>query len=95
MAKKTVRFSKTDVDGLPDDSPVVYKILTEGGRNNYTGVAQRGRVRARVSEHLPGRRDAVPGASVEIEQTSSIKQAREKEARILRRSHPRYNIRGV
>ena len=37
MATKTVPFNKTGIGNLPDDKPVVYKIETEGGRNNYTG----------------------------------------------------------
>lgn len=42
MAKKTVNFNKTGIEKLPNNKPVVYKILTESGGNNYTGIAQRG-----------------------------------------------------
>jgi len=94
MARKTVGFNKTGVDKLPDDKPVVYRILTEGGRNNYTGVAKRGRVQERLREHLPGEKDYVPGARVQIEQVDSIREAREKEARIIARSKPRHNKQG-
>ena len=44
MAKKTVDFNKTGIEKLPNNKPVVYKILTEGGENNYTGIAKKGRV---------------------------------------------------
>ena len=54
MAKKTVTFNQKGIEKLPDNKPVVYKILTEGGKNNYTGSAQRGRVQERLKEHLPG-----------------------------------------
>jgi len=94
MARKTVGFNKTGMDKLPDDKPVVYRILTEGGRNNYTGVAKRGRVQERLREHLPGEKDYVPGARVQIEQVDSIREAREKEARIIARSKPRHNKQG-
>jgi len=94
MTQKTVPFTSQGIQKLPNDKPVVYKIKTPGGNNNYTGIAQRGRVRERLEEHLPGAKDAIPGSKVVIEQTSSIAEAREKEQRIIRRSQPKYNEQG-
>ena len=53
MDRKTVDFNKTGIGKLPNNKPVVYKILTEGG-NNYTGIAKKGRVGERLEEHLSG-----------------------------------------
>ena len=39
MASKTVPFNKKGIANLPNDKPVMYKVLTKGGKNNYTGVA--------------------------------------------------------
>ena len=94
MAKKTAKLTEQGISNLPDDKPVVYRILTEGGRNNYTGVAKRGRVQERLEEHLPGAKDFVPGSKVQIEQVSSIQAALEKEQHIIARSKPRYNEQG-
>ena len=94
MARKTVGFTKTAIAEVPDDKPVVYRILTEGGRNNYTGVAQRGRVQGRLAEHLPGAKDPIPGAKVQIEQMDSIAEARAREAAIIAESQPKYNEQG-
>jgi hypothetical protein len=94
MAKKTVDFNKTGIGKLPNNKPVVYKIITESGGNNYTGVAQRGRVRERLEEHLVSGREYIPGSRVEIEQMKSIEGAREKESRIISRSNPKYNKQG-
>lgn len=94
MAKKTVDFNKTGIGKLPNNKPVVYKILTESGGNNYTGIAQRGRVGERLEEHLVGSKDYVPGSKVQIEQMKSIEGAREKESRIISRSDPKYNKQG-
>jgi len=91
MAKKTMPFNQKGIEKLPDNKPVVYKILTEGGKNNYTGVAQPGRVQDRLREHLPGGKDRVPGAKVQIEQMNSIKDAETKESRIISRTKPPYN----
>lgn len=94
MVKKTVLFNQKGIEKLPDNKPVVYKILTDGDRNNYTGIAQRGRVQDRLREHLQGGKDPVPGARVQIEQMSSIKDAEAKEGRIIARTKPPYNEKG-
>jgi hypothetical protein len=89
MAQKTVKFTVEGISQLPNDKPALYKILTPNGNNNYTGVAQRGRVRERIMEHL----GEIPGAKVRIEQLKSIEEAREKETRVIKRSDPKYNRR--
>lgn len=94
MSKKTVRFSKTGISKLPDDKPVVYKIQTDGGKNNYTGIAKKGRVQERLAEHLAGEKDSIPGATVQIEQMPSISDARAKESRVISKLKPKYNKQG-
>ena len=94
MARKTVRFNKGGLEKLPEDKPVVYKIVTKGGANNYIGVAKRGRVQDRLSEHLPGGPDAIPGAKVVIEQMDKVADARQKEVNMIKRAQPKYNNRG-
>lgn len=94
MGKKTVDFNQSGIKNLPDNKPVVYKIQTESGKNNYTGTAQRGRVQERLMEHLPGAKDYVPGAKVQIQQTSTIDNARKTESRVIVQSKPKYNDRG-
>ncbi len=94
MGRKTVNFNESGIDKLPKDKPVVYKILTDQRRNNYTGVAQRGRVQERLREHLSDGKDYVPGSKVQIEQMPSIDKAREKEQGIISRSKPPYNKQG-
>ena len=90
--KKKARFSKAGIESLAQDKPVVYKIRNRAGTNTYTGVAKKGRVVERIEEHLPGGPDAIPGATtVEITQKSSIADAREAEARSIKRSKPKHN----
>ena len=94
MKTKSTTYNKTGISKLSDDKPVVYKIQSESGKNNYTGIAKRGRVRERLNEHLPGGKDYIPGSKVHIEQMDSIAEAREKESRIISRSKPKYNKQG-
>ena len=94
MAKKTVPFNQKGIEKLPDDKPVLYKIQTQGGKTNYTGVAKRGRVQERLTEHLAASKDPIPGASVQIEQMPSIGEAKAKEARVIARTKPPHNKKG-
>ena len=95
MPRKTVPFNKQGVEQLPQDKPVVYKILNQQDENIYTGVAKRGNVQERLKDHLPGGAEAIPGgAKVRIEQTPSIDEARRKETNIISRSKPKYNKEG-
>lgn len=94
MANKTVPFNQKGIVKVPDDKPVVYRILTEGGKTNYAGVAKRGRVQERLEEHLPGGKDPIPGTKVKIEQMPSIREAERKEAGVISRSKPPHNVKG-
>ena len=94
MAKKTVTNNKTGIGKVPNDKPVLYKIKTEGGTDNYVGVAKRGRVQDRLLEHLKGQADYVPGAKVQIEQCSTIAEARKKEAAAITKIQPKHNKQG-
>jgi len=86
MVKKT-KYNKTSIEKLPNDKPALYRIETESGSLNYTGIAQRGRVSDRIKEHL----GEIPGVKVTIEQFSSIADARAKEKNVISRNKPKYN----
>lgn len=94
MARKTVDLHKSGIAKLPEDKPVLYRVLTDGGKTNYAGIAKRGRVQERLEEHLPGEKDYVSGSKVQIEQLSRVDEAKEKETRVIARSKPKYNDQG-
>jgi predicted GIY-YIG superfamily endonuclease len=94
MAKKTVGFNRTGIEKVPDDKPALYIIKTEGGKPNYAGVAERGRVQDRLREHLPGGKDFVPGVKVQITQMGSISEARKAKEKIIASKQPKYNTQG-
>lgn len=87
MATKKVKYNPEGIENLPNDKPVLYRIETEGGKLNYAGIAKRGRVQERVAEHL----GEIPGATVQIEQFSSINDAQKKESNVIKRNQPKYN----
>lgn len=87
MGTKKAKYNKQGIGQLPNDKPVLYRIETESGGLNYAGIAKRGRVQERISEHL----SKIPGATVRIEQFSSISDAEKKESNVIKRNKPKYN----
>lgn len=87
MATKKVNFNKTKIADLPDDKSVLFRIETKTGSLNYVGVVARGKVQSHLTELL----GEIPGATVKIEQFDSIKDARKKQANVIKRSEPKYN----
>lgn len=90
--KKTSKMDKKDIEKLPNNKPVVYKIENKKDENIYTGVAKRGRVPERIKEHLPGGKDPIPGGvKVIIEQKPTIDDAKKSEKNIIGRTKPKHN----
>ena len=93
--KKSGKFDNEGIEGLAKDKPVVYKIEDDKRNLLYVGVAKRGRVEARLKEHMPDGVDPVRGgAKVRIQQKSSITEAQKAEARIIEKSQPPQNKQG-
>ena len=87
MGTRKVSYNKTKIADLPDDKSVLFRIETKTGGLNYVGVVARGKVQLHLTELL----GEIPGATVKIEQFDSIKDARKKQANIIKRSQPKYN----
>ena len=87
---KTIKFNISGIEKIPNNKPIIYKILTENNKVNYTGIAKRGRGQKRILEHI----GEIPGAKVKIEQMNSIEEARKKESNIITRTEPKYNKKG-
>ena len=87
MATKTVKYSKTGIADLPNESAVLYRLLTATGALNYIGVAARFKVTETVMAHV----GKIPGAKVRIEQFPTVAEARKKQKNVLKRGDTKYN----
>lgn len=95
VGKKSGKFDAQGIESLAKDKPVVYDIQNNAGDTLYTGVAKRGRVEARLKEHLPGGPDPIRGgAKVKINQKTNIAEAEKAEARAIKRKQPPQNKKG-
>ena len=88
--KMNVKFNSKGIGEIPATHPIVYRLKTRMGTINYIGVAQKGRARARLREHLNNPR--MTGFKVEIGQFHSIKDAKASEKNLIHRHKPKLNI---
>jgi predicted GIY-YIG superfamily endonuclease len=80
------KFNQTAIGAADNDNPVVYT-LKKGGNPVYVGIAQRGRVQERLTEHL----GEIPATEFSTRSYDSISEAREAEERKIKREKPKYN----
>ena len=90
MATKKINYSIFEIKSLPNNKPIMYTIQTASGRENYIGIAKKGRGQDRLIEHYGN----IPGAKIKIEQFGSIKDAQAKEGRMIKKNQPKYNKQG-
>jgi TIR domain len=88
---RTVSYTQDGINSLPNNKPIIYKILTEGGKNNFTGSAKRGDIHKTLRRHLEYGKNYVPGSRIYMERTNSIDEARKKANEIIKRTKPKYN----
>ena len=62
--KKSGKFDNEGIEGLAKDKPVVYQIEDDKRNLLYVGVAKRGRVEARLKEHMTDGVDPVLDGAV-------------------------------
>ena len=89
--KKTVKLTQAEISKLPVDKPVVYWILTKAKNVNYIGTAKRGEIQNAIANHLPGKKDYVPGHKVQIIRMDRIRHAQMKAKELIAKYAPRYN----
>jgi len=84
-ATKTVGYTRQGIAQLPEEQPVLYRIIDASGSMNYVGVAQKGFVRERLAGHL----GKISGVKVQIEQFDNLEDAMKKEVNVIRRAKAR------
>ncbi len=89
---RTKSFTKANIQNVPDNKTVVYKIKNDTGKNLYTGIAGRGRVRERLLEHKELKGESIPGATkFQIAQVENKDRAKKIETQIIKKEQPKFN----
>ncbi|MEA1929854.1 MAG: GIY-YIG nuclease family protein [Patescibacteria group bacterium] len=86
------KFDKTNVAKVPKNKTIVYELTNNAGENLYTGVAGRGNVQQRLTNHLQFKKDHIPGGTkFKVAQVENKPQALQIEKRIIGKEAPRFN----
>lgn len=87
------KFTKTNIENVPKDKAIIYKLRNASSKNLYTGIAGRGRVQDRLLEHKELKREKIPGATqFQFAQRKTKEIAEKIEQQIIRKEKPRFNI---
>lgn len=90
---RTQKFTKINIENVPKDKAIVYKLRNTAGKNLYTGIAGRGRVQDRLLEHKELKREKIPGATqFQFTQRKTKEIAEKIEKQIIRKEQPKFNI---
>jgi len=86
------KFNKTNVEKVPKDKTIVYEITNNAGQNLYTGIAGRGNVQQRLTDHLQYKKDHISGGTnFKIAQVKNKDVALKVEEQIIKKEAPKFN----
>jgi len=86
------KFTKTNIEKVPGNKAIVYKLKSITGENLYTGIAGRARAEERLLEHKELKRERIPGATrFQFSQVKDKYRAEQVEKQIIRKEQPKFN----
>lgn len=89
---RTQKFTKGNIENVPKDKAIVYKIKNASGVNLYTGIAGGGRVEDRLMEHKELKKEIIPGGTrFQIAQVKNKDRAEQIEKQIIKKEQPKFN----
>lgn len=89
---RTQKFTKANIENVPENKSIVYKIKSSGGENLYTGVAGRGRGQDRLLEHKELKKEEIPGGTkFQFAQVKNKDRAEQIEKQIIKKEQPEFN----
>ena len=90
--KNTQKFTKTNINKMPENKAIIYKIKNSKGENLYTGIAGRGRSQERLLEHKEIKKEKIPeGTKFQYVQVKNKDIAEKIEKQIIKKEQPEYN----
>jgi len=89
---RTQKFTKENIQQVPKDKAIIYKIKNINSDNLYTGIAGRGRVQDRLMEHKELKKEAIPGGTrFQFTQVKNKPRAEQVEKQIIKKEQPKFN----
>lgn len=94
MAKfnRSQKFTKANINKVPENKSIIYKIKSNTGKNLYTGIAGRGRGQDRLLEHKELKSEKISGGTrFQFTQVKNKGRAEQVEKQIIRKEQPKFN----
>ena len=71
------KFNRTNIKSIPEDKPIIYRLLNNSNKELYTGIAKRNRPQDRLLEHLNIKKEKISGATkIKITQVPNLDNAK-------------------
>ena len=87
------KFNKSNIKNIPENKPIVYRLLNNSNKELYTGIAKRNRPQDRLLEHLNIRKEKISGATkIKTVQVPNLDSAKKIEKRLIKQFKPKFNI---
>ncbi len=87
------KFNKSSIKNIPENRPIVYRLLNNSNKELYAGIAKRNRTQDRLLEHLTIKKEKIDGATkVKIAQFSNLENAKKAEKKLIKQLKPTFNI---
>ncbi|HQL52436.1 MAG TPA: GIY-YIG nuclease family protein [Candidatus Magasanikbacteria bacterium] len=87
------KFNKTNIKDIPENKPIVYRLLNNSNNELYTGIAKRNRTQDRLLEHLNIQKEKISGATkLKIAQVNNLESAKKIEKKLIKQLQPKFNI---
>lgn len=89
---RTQKFTKINIEKVPEDKAIVYKIKNSAGKNLYTGIAGRNRAQDRLWEHKKLKIEKISGGTrFQFVQVKNKDRAEQIEKQIIKKEQPKFN----
>jgi len=87
------KFNKTNIKNVPEDKPIVYRLLNNSNDDLYLGIAKRNRTQDRLLEHINLKKEKISGATkIKIAQVPNLDNAKNVEKKLIKQLQPKFNI---
>ena len=89
---RTQKLISKNIEKVPENKAIIYKIKNPAGKNLYTGVAGRGRAQDRLWEHKELKRESIHGGTrFQFAQVKNKERAENIERQIIKKEQPKFN----
>jgi predicted GIY-YIG superfamily endonuclease len=90
---KIHKSNKANIKDIPENEPIVYRLLNNSNNELYTGIAKRNRIQDRLLEHLNIQKEKISGATkLKLHRLIIWRVLKKIEKKLLKQLQPKFNV---